>query len=323
MRCAVCNSDETYIKKHNHEYNIKGNTIKFSSDRKFCRECNNLVYDSLLDNEASKIAIKLYNEKFGIDSKRIVELREKLKLSQELFSRIIGCAKKTLISYEKGTSIPNDNYLIMLNSILAKPETICILVESNKEKFTKKELEKIENKACNLFVDDLFKKKDSNLTEYNGYTPFNKEKLKNIVLFLSNEGVLKTKLLKELFYIDFYSYRETGASITGLEYVKLPFGPVPDNYENLINEFTEENIIEYTVELKNDLEFHNIIKKDDYKLDIFLEEEIKIIKKVKEYFENYNSSKIVEFSHKEEAFLKTDYYKKISYDYSFDMKQLN
>ena len=39
-------------------------------------------------------------------------LRNKYNLSQELFSKIIGCAKKTLISYEKGTAIPNDNYMI-------------------------------------------------------------------------------------------------------------------------------------------------------------------------------------------------------------------
>ena len=44
-----------------------------------------------------------------------------------------------------------------------------------------------------------------------------------------------------------------------------------------------------------------------------------VIKKVKEYFKNFNSQKIVKFSHNEAAFIKTKFYKNISYDYVFDI----
>lgn len=43
------------------------------------------------------------------------------------------------------------------------------------------------------------------------------------------------------------------------------------------------------------------------------------MKKVKEYFKDFNSQKIVEFSHNETAFIKTKFYKNISYDYAFDI----
>ena len=46
---------------------------------------------------------------------------------------------------------------------------------------------------------------------------------------------------------------------------------------------------------------------------------IKVIKKVNEYFKNFNLQKIVEFSHNEAAFIKTKFYKNISYDYAFDI----
>ena len=49
---------------------------------------------------------------------------------------------------------------------------------------------------------------------------------------------------------------------------------------------------------------------------------MKVLNYVKEYFKNYNSNDIVEFSHKEQAFLETKKCDKISYDYSFDITSL-
>ena len=143
MKCDVCNCNETYIKDYEHNYNIKGKKINFVMPRRFCKNCNNLVYDSELDNNASLKAIEIYNKLYGLDKEKIVELRHSLKLSQDLFAKIIGCAKKTLISYEKGTAIPNDNYLIIIKCLIAKPDTIITLVNANKEQFTNREYNKI------------------------------------------------------------------------------------------------------------------------------------------------------------------------------------
>ena len=37
-----------------------------------------------------------------------------------------------LISYEKGTSIPNDNYIVILNLLIQNPDIIKIILNSNK-----------------------------------------------------------------------------------------------------------------------------------------------------------------------------------------------
>ena len=62
MRCDNCGSTDTYIKNHEHMYQIKGKEIKFNSDRRFCSKCNNLVYDEKLDNIASEKGIEIYNK---------------------------------------------------------------------------------------------------------------------------------------------------------------------------------------------------------------------------------------------------------------------
>ena len=322
MKCDNCYCSNTYTKDHNHTYHIKGKKINFVSKRRFCENCNNLVYDKELDNLAGQKAIEIYNKNYGIPKEKIIALRNKYNLSQELFSKIIGCAKKTLISYEKGTSLPNDNYIIIINSLIAKPETIITLIEANKQQFSDKEYTKIQSKIANFIGNNskqLFGSADFIPTEYNGYTQLNKEKVFNMILYFADKSVLKTKLLKEMFYADFLNYKNTGASITGLEYAKLNLGPVPNDYEQIINDCTEKKLIRYNIEFKNEYEYHKLERLAKINTKIFSKQELQTINKVKKFFNNYNSKEIVNFSHKEKGFIETEFYKKISYDYAFDI----
>lgn len=325
MRCDVCKSQETYVKNYEHNYVIKGKNISFTAKRRFCKVCNSLVYDSNLDNEASEIAINKYNEKYGITKEKIINLRNKFNLSQALFAKIIGCAKKTLISYEKGKSIPNDSYLIILRSLLSKPETIKTIIEANKEQFTEKEFAKINEKVDSSLPNNtkqMIFNSEYIPNEYNGYSRLSKEKILNMILYFANQTVLKTKLLKEMFYTDFLYYKNTCKSITGLEYTKLQFGPVPDQFELILNECVKEKLIEYKIEYNNQYECHNISAIKKFEPSVFNEDELKILKHVKEKFKKFGSKDIVDFSHKEEAFLSPDFFAKISYDYAFDIDSI-
>ena len=322
MRCDICESINTYVKDYNHTYIIKGKEIKFTAPRRFCENCNSLVYDAELDNKASEIAISIYNEKYGISKEEIIALRKKYNLSQDLFSKIIGCAKKTLISYEKGKSIPNDSYLIIIRSLISKPETILTLIDANKVQFTDKGFNRINNNLALLMPNNaknFLTVVDETPNKYNGYTKFSKEKIYNIILFLADKTVLKTKLLKEMFYVDFLCYKNTCKSMTGLEYSKLPLGPVPDQFEYILNQGATDKIIDYEVSYNNDYECHNISSTKEFDRTLFTDKELEILNKVKNKFKNYGSKEIVDFSHKEKAFLETEFYNKISYDYAFDI----
>lgn len=322
MRCDNCGSSDTYIKNHEHIYQIKGKEIKFNSDRRFCSKCNNLVYDEKLDNIASEKGIEIYNKLYGVPKEEIIALRKKYNLSQELFSKVIGCAKKTLISYEKGMSIPNDSYLILIKSLIANPEIITNLVEANKIQFTNKEYNKINNKISEFLANNekqLLLSEEYNPTEYNGYTKFNKEKVYNMIIYLADNTILKTKLLKEMFYADFLFYKENCKSITGLEYCKLPFGPVPDGFETiLLNEY-QEGMIDYKPVITSSKEYYEIAAKKKFNKELFTKEELDVLAKIKKYFKDYNVKKIVDYSHKEKAYTDTNDCAKISYDYSFDI----
>ena len=322
MKCDICKNEETYVKNYEHTYNIKGKIIKFNSERRFCKKCNNLVYDSDLDNNASIKAIEKYNELYGISKEKIINLRKKFNLSQDLFSKIIGCAKKTLISYEKGKSIPNESYLIILKSLLAKPEMIVTIIEANKDKFTEKEFNKINERIIDILPNNsknLISNNDCQLNEFNGYSKFSKEKIYNMILYFSDSVVLKTKLLKEMFYADFLCYKNSCKSITGLEYAKITYGPVPDQFESILNECFKENIIDYSIIYNKQYECHNISSNKKFNKNLFDKEELEIMEKVKEYFKKFSSKEIADFSHKEKAFIETNIGDKISYDYAFEL----
>ena len=319
FKCDNCGSSDTYVKNYKHEYNIKGEKVIFEKERRFCRKCNKLVFDAYLDNDASKEAIKKYNNIIGICAEDIIKLRKKYSLSQEQFAKIIGCAKKTLVSYENSKSIPNDIYLITIKTLIDNSDIIIYLIDSNKNRFDDKEYNTIISKVKKGIGPNIKNSEDLTLSEYNGYTKLSFEKLKNLILILCKNSINKTKLLKEMFYCDFLCYKENGASITGLVYSKLNYGPVPDDYEKILDNFVSSKVLDCNSKFKND--FVSIIYSSKEKIDysIFNDEEINVIKKVKEYFKNFNSQKIVEFSHNEAAFIKTKFYKNISYDYAFDI----
>ena len=133
MKCDICGSEDTFIRDCRYTFSIN----------RFCNECNNEVVDEELEKDTLKRAVRKYNELYGLSSTKILELRKSYNLSQDLFSKIIGCAKKTLVSYEKGTSTPNDNYSIILNTLIYKPRLILDFIEGNRESYTKKQYETI------------------------------------------------------------------------------------------------------------------------------------------------------------------------------------
>ena len=59
----------------------------------------------------------------------------------------------------------------------------------------------------------------------------NRERLINALIYFSQETLYagKTKLFKLLYSMDFEHYRETGRSVTGLNYKAWDQGPVPDD----------------------------------------------------------------------------------------------
>jgi uncharacterized phage-associated protein len=74
------------------------------------------------------------------------------------------------------------------------------------------------------------------------------EQLRNLMLAIASHSSVKnlglTKLWKLIYFIDVSALRDRGSTITGSEFVKYPFGPVPSRGEKVLKTLRREKLLE-------------------------------------------------------------------------------
>ena len=138
--------------------------------------------------------------------------------------------------------------------------------------------------------------------------------------FCSPIGEWKTKVNKYLFYLEFTHFKYYGRSVCGLVFIHDYFGPVPDEYEGLL-----ALIIENGFELKEEPVNESFVGErlfipSPLSLISLEDSEIKVLEQVKKYFKPFSSRQISDYSHNEDAYIKTAMKEKISYEFSNTLK---
>jgi hypothetical protein len=113
----------------------------------------------------------------------------------------------------------------------------------------------------------------------------------------SSDGkVVKTKLAKLLYLADFAWFYEHLESMSGMQYRRLPYGPVPDQYFRAIDELQESGQI--SLDHKSDISL--ISETDSSKKQALTElskDELSLIKKICQKWKSKKSTEIVHFIH--------------------------
>jgi hypothetical protein len=105
---------------------------------------------------------------------------------------------------------------------------------------------------------------------------FNPEKFEALVLFVADQRKNdpqfgRTKLAKTLFYSDFDVYRDTGESITGATYIRMPFGPFPKQLEEAEASLQQRGLVRLDY-VKDEYEEKRIVPTEPPpKLDVLFE----------------------------------------------------
>jgi|SRR3989344_4015865 len=122
----------------------------------------------------------------------------------------------------------------------------------------------------------------------------NPKKIKNLIVHFAQEEVLhlgKKKLAKLLYFVDFTNYELQGESVTGLQYGKWPYGPVPVSYYKILERLKKDGAIKIQIASQKYMpEKITTNQKVDY--TVFNENELKIIKQITERFKNETASTI-------------------------------
>lgn len=148
--------------------------------------------------------------------------------------------------------------------------------------------------------------------------PANKEKFKELLLYILYEvgmkpNIGKTVLYKLLYFCDFNFYELYGKSITGMQYIKLPKWPAPYKFDTIIEEMKTDNEI-LTVESEYKWYKQQKYFPNRHYQRIFSREEELIIKQVLETLSDANASDISEYSHKDAPWKETKDMEIIEYD---------
>jgi uncharacterized phage-associated protein len=126
----------------------------------------------------------------------------------------------------------------------------------------------------------------------------NRKKLIDAILYFANNTKFlgKIKLMKLLYFLDFYHFRETGKSVTGLDYFAWERGPVP-----------RELFVEISNIMKPDLQnvvrvvpagkMQRIVAKQKFNGKHFSLREMKLLEKLAYIFSDAKADDMVEVSH--------------------------
>lgn len=327
--CEKCNKlSGVTIKTLKESYPVKGEATTITAEVAICNTCGEKLFNHELDGKNLRIAFAAYRHKHNLLAPEdIAKLRKKYQLSQRALGQLLDWGEITINRYENGAiQDPAHNEVLLL---ISDTRNMLDLFEKQKHLLPTNTAEKLSATLAQLKSNEAqpslratiedFIYSTAVVNEYSGFTKFDLEKTLAVIALIAEKtkGVFTTKLNKLMWYADFLHFKGYGKSITGCEYVHLPLGPVPNNYDWLISVATEDKLISKEEKFFPNgmagVEFKSIATIDK---SLFSREEIKTIETVTNHFKGYNCKQIKDKSHSEKAYIKTSAGDGISYKYA-------
>lgn len=330
--CDVCGKEvETKIITRQETFKVCGEDITIDAQVLVCAECGEELFCEELDSATLVNAYNEYRRKHKLLlPDEIKKIREQYGLSQRSFAKLLNWGDKTICRYENGSVQDKAHNSLLL--FLREPENMRTYLTENEIMLDERQktklldtVEKLEQdteyRVGRRFFELLFSRIPC---EENGFKGFDYEKLCAMVLFFAHKSseLLKTKLMKLLNYSDMIFYKENGISMSGLKYVHLPYGPVPENFDMLLGKMSTDHIAHIEVFYDNGYEKHQVIPECDIPEGVLSEEELEVLERIYIKFEEFGSVDISKYSHKEKGYSSTKKGEIISYSYAKDI-QLN
>ena len=267
-----------------------------------------------------------YRLKHGIPfPDEIKAIRKKYNLNYSQLSRILGFGANQYAKYEGG-EIPSESNGKMIAAIKDK-NVLLNLLRNCKSVFQESEYQRIltsiimsEERGDEYSALYRIVYPDNSRGILNGYGNTSIPKLFDMVGYIVEKHgeVFPTKLNKLMFYSDFYHYRKTGQSISGLKYRALNFGPVPEHYATIYDNVPnlDKRLIEAHDMVSTLFSFHS-----DSSFGELSEEEKESIAFIVERLKPLSVSKIIAASHQERCWKNNSLsHGYIHYDEAFDLQ---
>jgi putative zinc finger/helix-turn-helix YgiT family protein len=324
--CPNCEKESPLlVVRKAEDFNVRGEIINVEVEFYQCQECGEEFEASNSVIDPYEIAYREYRARKGmLQPEDIRDFRIKRGLTQKEFSDLLGIGIATLNRYENGAlqseahdraiklAVEPRNFLSLISNSQG------ILSDSKKQKIISQLAEETEVSWLEI-TKDVFGNYNADL--YSGYKKFDLAKFfEAIKFFCFQERIFKTKLMKLLFYADFGHFKKYSVSITGARYARLPYGPVPDQFERwLAALILDDNGVRKEEEWIQDFPGEVYVGNTSPDLSIFTPSELRVLATVKEVFQDFTAKKISDISHTERGYQETETACLIPYSYASEL----
>lgn len=319
MACPLCDkTHEVEERKRFATMILKGEEITYEEKFYLCANADadeNEFETGSMTNANLLNARNAYRKKHGLlTSDEIVAIREDYGLSQVDLARLLGWGEATISRYES-KAIQDEAYDIMLRLIKDNPLIALEFLKKNTAKFSdvkRKEirariLEKLDSYGKEYLTRQAFESEYADFEEpsdSNGFTELNIDKIEAVISYIAENisNLFKVKLMKMLWYVDAFSYKQNGRAVTGMVYRHNTMGALPIGHYSLMN---LENLNVHEEESYNYDSMLHIYPTKGMDYSVLNADEKKLIDQVIRKFKNYKAKDIIDYMHEEKAYIET------------------
>lgn len=237
---------------------------------------------------------------------RITELRKLKGMSQAELAKSIKISRSSLVQIEQGNRCLDvmelQNLSLVLGFSMDEFMSTNFVVNDNVEVYTVSKASKSEERISEPKLQI--------------------NKFKNVLLYIlercaGKPNVGETVLYKLLYFSDFNYYELYEEHLTGAKYKKLPFGPVPQKLDTIINQMIDTGQLQRIKTEYYGLQQTRYLPLTKANLTELKASEKDVIDRVIEQMSDWSATAISNYSHKDLPWEVTDEGKYISYELAF------
>ncbi len=249
------------------------------------------------------ISMELSQKQIG---QRIADLRKMKGLSQEDLAKSVKISRPSLTQIELGNRSVD----------ILELQKLSMILEFSLDQFMSDDFSPIQE------VDSKAEVRVEKTEERISIPTFQVNKFKNVLLYIlercaGKPNVGETVLYKMLYFSDFNYYELYEEHLTGAQYRKLPYGPVPQKLDAIINQMIENRQLHKVKATYHGFPQTRYLPLEKADLTELRASEKEVIDRVIEQMSDWSAAAISSYSHKDMPWLASREGEDINYEFVF------
>lgn len=316
-RLCTCCMEEHEVKTVlvREQATFKNIKVDYDASYLYCDLTEELYMDEQQMQENDMRLKDAYRKAEGLlTSAEISGIRARYGISQSDLCILLGWGRKTITRYESH-QVQDRAHDTILKKIANDPEWFLSLLNDAREHLSVESFQRYLDAATILYDEDqdsyLRKAIEASYARFHGNQMFHGntelclDKVVAVIRYFAASvkvtSLYKVKLMKLMWYADALSYKIRGFAITGLVYQALPMGAVPVGHNSIID---LKDIPCEEVDIGETNAYHFSLKEADM-FSALSNEDKSILDIVIEKLGSMSKNEIINFMHKERAYIET------------------